>query len=76
MTGTPNKLRAMNSGTVILLVFLASVAVVAVAALGLFRFMSLKLDLKRVHEDGVALTENGLEILRFFGLGKMKMQLC
>lgn len=63
----------MNSGTIVLVIFLASVTLVAMVTLGLFRFMSLKFGLKQVHEDGVALTKNGLEVLRIFGLGKMRL---
>lgn len=62
----------MNSGAIILVIFLASVAVVAVATLGLFRFISLKLGLKQVFDEGVVLTENGLEYLGFALLWKMR----
>lgn len=63
----------MNSGTLILLIFLGSVALVAIVTMALFRFVTRSLGLKQVIEEGVVMTENGLEVLRFFGIGKMKV---
>lgn len=63
----------MNSGALILLMFLGSVVLVVVVTVVLFRLVTCSLGLKQVLEDGVALTEDGLEVLRFFGIGKMKL---
>ena len=63
----------MNSGALILLAFLGSVAVVIVVTVTLFRLVTRSLGLKQVVEEGVVMTENGLEVLGFFGVGKMSV---
>jgi hypothetical protein len=63
----------MNSGALILLMFVGSVTLVAAIAVTLFRFVTRWLGLKQVVEEGVVMTENGLEVLRFFGIGKMNV---
>jgi len=63
----------MNPGALILLIFLGSVALVVVVAVTLFRLVTRSFGLKQVIEDGVVMTENGLEVLRFFGIGKMRI---
>lgn len=61
----------MSSGPLILLIFIGSIAVVFVVTLTLFRFLTRSLGLKQVLEEGVVMTEDGLEVLGHFGIGKM-----
>jgi len=60
----------MNSGTIILLLFLGSIVVVALITMVVLRYFFCLLKLEQVVREGVVMTESGLEILRFFGIGK------
>jgi hypothetical protein len=64
----------MDPGASILLIFLAAVGLVAVVTLALFRVLAAAFGLRRVVEDGAVLTESGLEVLRFFGFGKLTLR--
>jgi hypothetical protein len=64
----------MNPGALILLMFLGGVALVAVVVTFLFRTIIHKLRLEGVVQEGIIMTESGLEFLRFFGFGKTRVK--
>jgi hypothetical protein len=63
----------MNPGTVILLVILGSVALITVVTVGAMRFLTRASKSEQLHEDGIVLTEDGIEFLDFCWLGKTKV---
>ena len=63
----------MSPGIIILLIFFAGAALIALITVPLFRLITNALGIKQVLEDGVALTENGLEFLGFGFLGPNKV---
>jgi hypothetical protein len=58
---------------VILLIFAGSVALVAFVTLKVFRLLTGALGLKEVLQEGFVMTDNGLEILGMFLIGKRKI---
>ena len=56
----------------ILTIFLAAAALVAVITLAVFRSLARRFGMKQLFEDGAVLTEDGIEYLRFFMLGRAK----
>jgi hypothetical protein len=56
----------------ILAIFFAAVALVAVLTLAVFRLLTRWCGTKQLIEDGVALTDDGIEYLRFYLLGKRR----
>src|SRR5271156_5657825 len=58
---------------VILLVVVGSMALVGVITVALLRFVTRRLGLKEVFEEGLILTDDGLEHLGLHGLGKVKV---
>jgi hypothetical protein len=52
------------------LIIFVSVALIAVITVIVFRFFARTFGMEKVVEEGAALTENGLEFLSPFGLGK------
>jgi len=63
----------MNSGLVILLFFFGSVAIVAAIMVALFRLYTRLFGLTQVIEEGVVMTENGLEVLGIWWFSKSKV---
>jgi hypothetical protein len=61
-----------SSGAFILLVSFVSVAVVALLTITVFRFVIRKLGIKELVEEGIVLTESGIEFPRFMYLGRCK----
>ena len=60
----------MNVGTVILLAVVASVIFVTVLTIFLFRLIVTKLGIRELVEQGIILTESGIEFPRFMFLGR------
>lgn len=57
----------------IILAILASIVLVAIVTLKIFRTVIRLAGLKEIFEDGVVLSEDGLEIPRLFWLGRTKV---
>jgi len=60
----------MNAGAVILLAIVASLILVTVITIFLFRLIVTKLGIKELVEQGIILTESGIEFPRFMFLGR------
>src|SRR5690242_14995252 len=60
----------MNPGASILLPVVAIVAMVAVATVVLMRYVLGKLGIKELVNEGIVLTENGIEFPRFVLMGR------
>jgi hypothetical protein len=63
----------MNSGAYVLLVLAAGAAFIAVAAIFLLRLVIRKLGIKELVDEGIVLTENGIEFPRFFFISRARV---
>jgi hypothetical protein len=59
---------------IILTIFFVSVALIAVLTVTAFRFLVRRLGVKDLIEDGAVLTEDGIEYMRVFMLGRGKIK--
>ena len=66
----------MNAGSLILLAVVASVILVTVVTIFSFRLIITKLGIKELVEQGVILTQSGIEFPRFMFMGKRRVNYC